>query len=73
MTYSDQHIAGYRRASKDAAVWLQRRAGQMNDAKARDILHAAADHLGAELKANAAKMREGKERPDTAINREDEG
>jgi hypothetical protein len=30
----------------------------MNDAKARDILHAAADHLGAELKANASKMRE---------------
>ena len=43
---SPQFIDGYRAATKDAIQWLHDRAAEMNDPKARDVLHSAAFNLG---------------------------
>jgi NAD(P)H-dependent FMN reductase len=45
---SPQYTQGYRAATKDAIDWLHRRAAEMNDPKARDVLNSAAFSYGQE-------------------------
>lgn len=42
--------AGHRLALRSAVAWLHAEAARMNDPKARDVLNAAADGLGAEAR-----------------------
>lgn len=46
MSRSEQHMQGYRRATKDAIEWLHHRALEMNDPHAQQILNSAAFSLG---------------------------
>lgn len=46
---SPDYRAGHRRAARAAVAWLHRRAGEMSDPHARQILNAAAFNLGSEF------------------------
>lgn len=52
---SEDYTAGHRRAIRACVAWLHRRAEEMVDPKARDILNSAAFNLGCE----AAQKRRG--------------
>lgn len=46
---SSDYAAGHRRASRGCVAWLYRRAAEMNDPKAKDVLNSAAFALGQDL------------------------
>ena len=46
MKRSPQYTQAYRAATKDAIEWLHQRAREMNDTRARRILHSAAFSFG---------------------------